>query len=345
MIESSDSVEALAETWDDLADRCGADPFTRPGWIGAWWDAFGDGRLELLTLRRDGRLAALVPIQHVRGELHSPTNWHTPSFDLLAEDEDAAAELARAVFARKRRAVRLAFLLPGSTGLECSREAAAGYRLLERPLEQAPYVDTSGSWDAYVEALGAKVVAELRRRRRRLEETGELTFEVADGTERLDALLDEGFAVEAAGWKGQDGTGTAIGVGDRTKRFYPAIARWAADRGWLRLAFVRLDGRALGFDFAIETGGVHSLLKTGYDESYRKLGPGKLLRFEMLRRAFEDGIDTYDFLGDFEPWKREWAQTAKPRLLLQAFRQTPAGLAEWFAFAHLRPLVKRLLRR
>ena len=50
---------------------------------------------------------------------------------------------------------------------------------------------------------GRKLASELRRRRRRLEEEGRFSFEVVDGREQLPVLLDEGFAVEAAGWKGE----------------------------------------------------------------------------------------------------------------------------------------------
>ena len=35
--------------------------------------------------------------------------------------------------------------------------------------------------------------------------------------------------------------------------FYRRVAAWAAERDWLRLAFLRLDGRPLAFDLALET--------------------------------------------------------------------------------------------
>src|SRR5207247_10269646 len=69
------------------------------------------------------------------------------------------------------------------------------------------------------------------------------TLEVVDGSERLDELLEEGFRVEASGWKSR--AGTAIASRPDTRRFYTDVARWASDRGWLRLAFLRLGGRAL----------------------------------------------------------------------------------------------------
>jgi hypothetical protein len=89
-----------------------------------------------------------------------------------------------------------------------------------------------------------------------------------DGTSGLDALLDEGFRVEGAGWKGQ--TGTVIIASSTTRRFYTQVARWAAERGWLRLCFLRLDGHPVAFDYNVHAGRVYYGLKGGYDEAFRR---------------------------------------------------------------------------
>ena len=176
-----------------------------------------------------------------------------------------------------------------------------------------------------------------------MEERGDLAVSVSDGSEGLDGLLEEGLRIEAAGWKGE--RGSAILSTPATADFYRAVARWAAERGWLRLCFLRLDGAAVAFDLALETGGVHYLLKTGYDPALARLSPGNLLRREMLARAFDEGLDSYEFLGTNEPWKLDWTGAARPRVLLQFFSPSLAGRTRWAAFAYGRPMARRLLRR
>src|SRR6266566_178563 len=66
--------------WEELADATCASPFRRPGWIAAWWHAFGEGRLELATVRFGGRLTVVLPLRRRLGALTSPSNWHTPDF-------------------------------------------------------------------------------------------------------------------------------------------------------------------------------------------------------------------------------------------------------------------------
>lgn len=295
------------------------------------------------VLRNEGRPAAILPLARRGGALAGTANWHTPSFGILAADRAAAAELAGAVLAARPRRLALPFLLPDQPGLPEVLEAAgaAGFRLIVRTLERSPYVATAPGWEAYERTLGRKLLGEVRRRRRRLEELGDLRVEVHDGGERLAELLEEGLRVEAAAWKGA--RGTAIASDPATRGFYEAVARWLAGRGSLRLAFLRLDGRALAFDLAAEEGGRHYLLKTGYEPELRRFGPGMLLRHEMLRRSFDAGVESYEFLGADEPWKLEWASTFRELKLLQAFRPSPAGAADWAAWALGRPVARRAL--
>jgi CelD/BcsL family acetyltransferase involved in cellulose biosynthesis len=183
-------------------------------------------------------------------------------------------------------------------------------------------------------------VGEIRRRRRLLEAQGQLVVRVEDGRERLDELLAEGFHVEASGWKGAEGS--AIIAQPQTHQFYREVARWGAERGILRLAFLRLNGHPLAFDLCLEDQGVHYLLKTGYDPAYGKLGPGILLRYEMLARAFANGFTSYEFLGADAPWKQRWTDTCRERMLFQAFAPSLTGTLEWAVITYGWSLAKRL---
>jgi CelD/BcsL family acetyltransferase involved in cellulose biosynthesis len=328
VVEVDRSVDRLAAEWDELADRAGASPFVRPGWVGPWWRAFGSGRLEIVSLRADGRLAALIPLRRSKGVLAAAANTHTPLFGLVAEDGDAASALARAVLARRARRVSLLYMRPGdlevfrSAASAIRRPAAAGY------LEASPYVAVRGSWEDFQKGLDSKLLRDLRRRRRRLDEVGEVTIEVGDGREGLDGLLDEGFPLESSGWKAE--SGTSILSSPETQAFYREVAAWAAGRGILRLAFLRVDGRPLAFQLGVEDGGAYYFMKGGYDPEQRQFAPQKLLVQAVLERAFASGLESFEFLGEDEAWKLEWTDELRRLDLFHAFRP-PLGLAEWAA--------------
>jgi CelD/BcsL family acetyltransferase involved in cellulose biosynthesis len=319
--------DRIAAEWDDLADRTRGLPFVRPGWIGAWWDAFGDGALRIVTLRRGERLAGVLPCYGDERWLRSPTNDQTPQFGVLAEDAPAAAELADAVLDRTGRRLTLSFVDASSWDFTAFRDAAEarGYTVLARPVVRPPYLAVDGDWEAFEGRLAGRLLRDLRRRRRRLEDEGVLTFEVADGAAGLEDLLEEGFRVETSGWKAAQQT--AIVSRPETRRFFTEIARWASGRGSLRLAFLRLDGRALAFQLGLEEGGAYYFLKGGYDSEFHRYAPGKLLVHEMLERAFSSGLERFEFLGQPEPWKLEWTNDTRVLLIVDAFAPSLQGRA------------------
>jgi CelD/BcsL family acetyltransferase involved in cellulose biosynthesis len=338
----TEDLECVSVDWEALAERVRATPFLRPGWIAAWWRAFGSGRLRILSLRAasDGVLHALMPLRQKGGVLSSLTNWHSHESGFLADSPEAAGALLASVLSLRRRRIALDFLDDRQADLLAAAAAAGGCRVIRRVRQRSPYVVIDGDWSAYEQSLGRKVRSEIRRRHRLLCERGEVSFEVESG-ERIDESLDEGLQIAGSGWKAE--RGTAILSRPETTLFYRDVARWAAGRGWTRLAFLRLDGRPVAFNLCLEHGGAHYLLKVGFDPAYRDLGPGKLLRQWMLARAFEIGLKRYEFLGEVSSSKLECTTTMRSRLLVQAFRPTPLGLLDWAAFAVGRPLVKRIV--
>jgi CelD/BcsL family acetyltransferase involved in cellulose biosynthesis len=349
-ITAHDSIAALAAEWDALVDTIGASPFVRPGWLLAWWAAFGTGVAEILVARRDGHLVGVLPMHHLDGVLRTMANDHSPECCFLAADVEVADALAAAMLDRTDRRASLYFLDPTLLGMAALRRkaAASGHRLLVRTAERSPYTTMADDWTAFEARIGGRLRSDLRRRQRRLEERGVLEVELTSVPRDLAATLEEGFAVEASGWKGTHGTGTAISASSATRAFYGDVAAWGLERGWLHLAFLRLDGRALAFELGIRTADEHHRLKAGHDESYRDVAPGKLLLRAVIEDCHAAGVQRFCFGGDAEPYKLEWATGLLERELVQVFASGPRARIEWGALAYGRPVAQRvrgLLRR
>lgn len=342
-IETHHAVEPLEAEWDALAARTGATPFVRPGWIAAWYAAFGRGKPVVQVVREDGALVAVAALEARVGSLRSATNWHTPAYDVVAETAGAARALADSVLALRPRRLELRLIDPEGLALPAFRAAAsaAGYRVLTRRLLESPYVPVTGDWEEYAGTL-RKLLKELERRRRRLEETGRLSLSVETGGDGLEDALGIGFDLEQSGWKGR--RGTAIASRPQTRAFYNQIARWAAERDWLRLAFLSVDDRPIAFEFDLEVDDVLYNLKPGYDEAFARFAPGKLLCEQRIRTAFEARMRSYEFLGAPLPFKLEWTRHVRERFILQAFVPTVPGRVELASFRFGRPAARRMLR-
>jgi CelD/BcsL family acetyltransferase involved in cellulose biosynthesis len=332
--------DAVADEWDLLADQLAVAPFLRPGWIFAWSRAFASGRLSLLTATRGNELVGLLPFVKRRGVLHAPANWHTPLFGYLARDEEAGAALAERFVSSARVRADLSFLDSSDPGVEACTAAAAraGRRVIVRTILRSPYVDlTGGDWESYRGSLRRKTRKEIERQWRRLTDEGSIRFDVVNSGHEFDRALEEGLRLEGSGWKEKQKT--AIVSQPETYSFYLEIAGWAARRGWLALAFLRLDGRAIAFDLCLEAGGILYVVKGGFDTAYRRLGPGMLLTHAALRRAFEQGLRSYELLGAAEPYKLVWASETHDRVRFQAFARSLSGQLDRLAWSRGRPAV------
>lgn len=326
--------------WEELAEESGASPFLRHSWIRDWGEAFG-GKLELHCLWRGTELVAALPLLRHATLLSSPTNWHSVESGWMSRDEQATAQLVQCLL-HGGMVVSLGHLRGDQPSTFASMSVDANCRVVSWVQQRSPWIRIEGDWGDYAASLDQRWLRQLARRQSKLEATGMLTLEVSDGHDALPALLDEGFQLEAAGWKGA--AGSSVLASRATRSFYYGVARWASERNWLRLGFLRINGRAIAFDYAIEHGGTHYFLKTGFDPALREFAPGLLLRQAMIKRSFEDGMSAYALLGADEPWKLRWSNSINNAVRVMSFPSSFAGFTQYPLYQYLRPIAKRAQR-
>jgi len=333
---------SIVKEWERLGSVLNVSPFNTAGWIQRWQGAFGQGAFRVVVHRdRAGQLMGILPLQGRAGTLSSPTNWHTPEFEPLAATPQARDELL--ALAMKAGAVKLQLsFVDDATVAAVSEAATQSHRaVLSRTLARSPYIQLTGAFEDYVAGLDRHMRSGIRRRRRKLSERGPVRFEVHSRADE-DALRAF-LRVEASGWKARNGS--AITREKNAEAFYRSIAAWAAEQGWLRLGLLRVGDSVVAGDLALEHGGHHYSLKTGYDEELRAFGPGKLVQLESIEKAFRDGLRSFEFLGTDEAWKVEWTQQVRERQRIDVFAAGFPGRAHRSAYARMRPLAKTMLEQ
>lgn len=335
------ALAALDATWDELAERS-ATPFLTSAWLRPWWAAFGRGTPVAALLRnREGRLIAGALVRRApAGRMVATANVHSGDWDAVSMDEAARAalwrQLARAAPAQlELRALRESF------AVATAALADAGYRTTSWAEAQSPWIELSGDFDAFLATRSAGLRQQWRRRRRALERQGRLEFRVTTGGPRLDADLDALLRLEASGWKYR--AGSAIMSNARTVRLYRSFAHALAERGWLRLAVLELDGRPIAADLGTALGGTGHLIKTGFDEDAAAFSPGLVLRGQVLRAAIEEGLRDYDLLGGPDAYKLRWTDQVRPRAGVAAGRGV-RGIPVIAYRSRLRPALVRARR-
>lgn len=343
--------EALAPQWDALA-QLDPTPFARHAWFSAWWAAFATRRLRLRTLAlwSGDELAAVFPLAAAGRSLQALANVHTPVFRPLAVDEQARAALADAVMEATPAVLHVPALPAGDPAATVVADSARrrGLLTVTVPQHTSPTVDTSGTFEDYRAAMRPKL-AEHERRRRKMQRDHEAELVLVDPaapTTAALAALERGLQVEARGWKGR--AGTAVLSSSDTAAFYRSVARRYGELGQLSLSWIALDGRMVAFDLALLDRGSYHLLKTTYDEEFRSLGPGMVLRLAVIERCFELGLQAHEFLGDDMAWKRTFSTGERHHVACHAYRRHPEGVARYAYRSFARPVLaagRRRLRR
>jgi CelD/BcsL family acetyltransferase involved in cellulose biosynthesis len=343
----------VEEGWSALAERTQAPPALHPGYLLRWASAHqAEGRVRVVTVHDDGELRAILPFVMTRSRLATLPMRGVEEVGMVADGPDAAREAARAVV--RLRVARLLLRPVAADGLtDVSLGEAVGElggTLLRRRVDEYPYVDVTTDWTSYWSGLSRNTRSDVSRRRRRLAELGDVEVDVLDGSHGLEAAIDSLLRIEQSGWKGR--SGTAIAATPAEERFYRSLAGWAATKGWLRLSFLRLDGRPIAFHYSLQACGVIYALKIGYDEELAAHSPGKVLMAAEIERAFREGCRRFDFSGSSADYKTRWATGSRKLLELSTSPPTALGrLGAQIGRARLRaaPIAKgmrtRLLRR
>jgi CelD/BcsL family acetyltransferase involved in cellulose biosynthesis len=362
VVEGRDAFVQLEREWNAALARGPRDePMLRHEWLRAFIENFAPGATLRTFLARAGReICAAVPLLETRERSADTcfipmTTWHTPSNDhsqrggvLLGRRFEEGLRLIwdRLVETPGWDRLRLRDLPTGAPEwLLRDWAAEAGYPCGLWVSLRSPYLPLPGSYEAVEKALDGKFRQNLRRRKRRLAEKGEVKYSLVDGKDAkaLDVALADFFDIEAGGWKGRDGT--AIAQRPELVGFYTQIARDAAKRGALALGTLKLAGKPIAAHLSIVHGGRHSLIKIGYDETLHEHSPGQQMVSEAIRDSCSRGLAEFDFLGPCMEWKLDWESQLRTHLWLTIFRPTRAG--RWVHGARFVawPILRALLRR
>lgn len=133
-------------------------------------------------------------------------------------------------------------------------------------------------WDANVRPKKRK---EIRRLQKRLAELGDVTSQLLSDPADLPAWCETFLALEASGWKGQEGT--ALGCTPADTGFFRAATAAALASGQLHFLRLDVDGKAIAMLVNFRHGDGAFSFKIAIDEEYGRYSPGVLIEIDNLR--------------------------------------------------------------
>lgn len=175
------------------------------------------------------------------------------------------------------------------------------------------------SFDEYLAARDGALREIIRRRGRRLEREGRISYAIVSRPAELEDGIAVYDSVYARSWK----------IPEPYPAFQTTLMRNACREGVLRLGICRIDGAPVAVQLWIAWHGRATVLKLAHDEAAKSFSAGSLLTAWMIGRLMrDDAITQIDFGRGDDPYKRLWATQREQRIgILAANPRTVAGFA------------------
>lgn len=288
-----------------LALRAERNVFLHPLWLRTWFGEFGGSREALLLTSGNGSVTGVAPLMRDEGRL---TFLGDPSIcdymDFLVGDggsEEAYRQLWQRVCGEDWAELDLWGLPEASpTRLQVMRLAReSGCGVAEELEAVAPRIELPSSWDEYLLSLSKKDRHELRRKLRRLHESGaRVDFTVASQPSDVAAQVEEFLRLHTISRhdKAEFMTGAM-------PSFFRRMALAMAGAGLLRLFMLRLDDKPAATVMCFDAGCCLYMYNSGYDPEFSPLAVGLLSKAMVIEWAIGQGKASLDFLRGNEPYK------------------------------------------
>ena len=342
-------LRALREPW--LSLHAGADLYARYEWhLACAMHLLDDASLAYVQVRDGERTVAIVPAIASRASFRLFGHLRVLSLGLhdhlsladfpLAADvrvEDVAAALRAALAAWPERwdALHWPRVLESSHAIRLARafDAPAAHILTASPCNT---LDTRRPFPELLASLSKNLRASLRKSQKRLEESGGVHITcngvpadaasgsqpaaLHNGADGIDAAYEAFLAIEASGWKGEAGTGSAIRLNSATRGFYAGLL---ALRGADFVPEVTLLARGttpIAAQFSVRVNRCRHVLKIGYEEAESRFSPGQVLMARVLEAASGRMTECVNLVTDM-PWHQTWRPVPERTFAVTVFRR------------------------
>ncbi|MEW5985370.1 MAG: GNAT family N-acetyltransferase [Chloroflexota bacterium] len=314
---------ALAGEWDELLDSSpAANVFLTWEWLSTWWECFGRHLQPWVVVLRHGRhLVGLAPFILHRRARAGPFTHRELSFmgsgpaapdhlDLIASPGCEAA-VAQATFAhlsaskRQWDILRLEGLAENSPFAGCLLTQRRD-RLTQVSHQVCPYAHLPADQESYRAGLGSNLRANIGRYGRQLEREhpGQVRYWLVEDEAQIEPAMRLLFRLhqEVRQAHGQPGAFSD----PQMVLFHRHLAHRFFAKGWLRIYLLTVAGQDTAITYNFRFGDVVYFYQTGYDQAWKRYGPGRQVISFAIRQSIEEGAREFDFLRGDESYKFQW---------------------------------------
>jgi len=315
-----------------------------------------EGSVAYLQVMNGERTIAILPLLRTKvpltpfGTVAAQTLGHHPLLSLtdfpMCPEADAVAVAAAAWDALTTLPHAWRFMywhrVPKSGNAMRLASAWPKHQVFIRDAAPCNTLPTSQAYEDMQGLFSKNLKASLRKSEQRLNEAGPWavsTQSVGDSNE-IPARFDAFLTLEASGWKGAAGTGSAIALNTDARDFFAALLACISGGFDPQIALLYLKEKPIAAQFSILVNGTRHILKIGYDEATSKYSPGQVLMAAVLKEACSSAVGCVSLVTNM-PWHATWRPVGEPTCSVLVFRSRSTAFF-YSIYLRLRRLLKQI---
>ena len=361
IVRTEKEFDTLHQAWDELLAVSDARVFQTYEWLHTWWEILGapdpHRKLFLLLIYQDEVLIGIAPFFSETTVVLGPLRYRRLRFigkdtsdylDLIAcrGKEESVIDRVAQYLANHRAefdTVQLEDIHDGSPTHARLHDALlrhgfSGDRFLS---EYCPRTILGPTWEETTAKFPKAHRNRLLKRMKVVTEEMGIAFEHVTDPAAIEASMGDFIAMHQARWNviGHQG----VFAESLTDRFHREVARHLHRRGWLYLAFLKLEGKRIVGDYGLIFRDECSTYLGGAigEGEIMRHSPGIVLLMTIMQRCQGLGIRVYDFLRGTERYKYTLAAVDVPNWSLLMY----SNPGRFYPLVHRTGLLREALVR
>jgi CelD/BcsL family acetyltransferase involved in cellulose biosynthesis len=323
IFHGKDGLNAIQDDWMKLNDAFGLRHFYQSlPWYRSYLEVFDadEQSVSFYVFYRQQSPLAIYPLRRGRLRLNGislrclelPRHPHLYLRDCVCDPSEESADLFLSLVSYLRRQTETSWDLiylshvPEDSAISLAIRKKLYPLSISKPSGRSSYMPCGESYSTVEQNMSGTFRRNLRRLARRAEQAGPLELRICSTPEELRQAFPTFLNVEASGWKGGVGTGTAIVCQPDLIEFYRKMMEYFSATGECVIHLLVQNGTCIAGQFCVHRDGVLNILKIGYHEAYSEFAPGNLLMSRVLEHSCRSGrIKIVSFVTD-PVWSRAW---------------------------------------
>jgi CelD/BcsL family acetyltransferase involved in cellulose biosynthesis len=361
VVRTSVQFDRLQSEWNTLFEECGTSAFQSFEWQRTWWECFGEDRqemdLHIIVLRSGTRTVGIAPfyVECIRltplwslRRLAFVGSGVSDYLDVLVTPgyEEAIVGLVSRLITDGSIRLDMIHLedIPERSPIHLplfralSESSFKGRKFIA---EYCPRTSLQESWERTLASFPSHRRKRILYQRHSIPRHFPIAYERPSNGSYSDRDFDEFVRIHQDQWKNMGRTG--VFADERAVTFHRKIARLFADRGWLFLTFLKINGRrvAANYGFKVKEELCTYLNGMLHLTEVAKYSPGRVLHGFTIEDGIRHGASVYDFLRGTERYKYSFNAVGLPNWTILMYNPDTFK-AEWKFRIHL---LQRSLRR